>query len=71
MDILKRFSDALVRDPRVVALRDRVTAAVDPAIGEEQVRAIVTLKDGPWLMELCWNIEKLGAAAEVAQAAAV
>ena len=40
------FSDQNARDPVIVALRDRVTAAVDPAIKEEQVRAVVTMKDG-------------------------
>ena len=33
-------------DPAIVALRDRVTATIDPAIKEDQVRATVTLKDG-------------------------
>jgi 2-methylcitrate dehydratase PrpD len=42
----KQFSDALVRDPVVVALRDRVTATVTPGIGEAQVKAAITLKDG-------------------------
>ena len=42
----KQFSDALVRDPAVVALRDRVVPAVTPGIGEAQVRAVITLKDG-------------------------
>ena len=42
----KQFSDKLVRDPGIVALRDRVTTTVDSKIGEEQVRAVVTLKDG-------------------------
>jgi 2-methylcitrate dehydratase PrpD len=40
------FSDSLVKDPQIVALRDRVTATVDAAIKEEQVRAVITLKDG-------------------------
>jgi 2-methylcitrate dehydratase PrpD len=43
---MRDFSDENVRDPRIVALRDRVTATVDPAIKEEQVRARVVLKDG-------------------------
>jgi 2-methylcitrate dehydratase PrpD len=42
----KQFSDALVRDPAVVALRDRVIATVTPGIREEQVKAVITLKDG-------------------------
>jgi 2-methylcitrate dehydratase PrpD len=40
------FSDRNARDPVIAALRDRVTATVDPAIKEEQVRATVVLKDG-------------------------
>ena len=40
------FSDQAVRDPAVVALRDRVGATVDQAIGEDQVRIAVVLKDG-------------------------
>jgi 2-methylcitrate dehydratase PrpD len=105
---VKQFSDETVRDPVVVALRDRVVAIADPAVGEEQVRAVVTLKDGrrfekfiehvvgsvekPMsdaalegkfldladgvlpqararaLLALCWRIEELTGAAEVAQA---
>ena len=42
----REFSDALVRDPAIIALRDRVTATVDPAIGEAQVKIAITLKDG-------------------------
>jgi 2-methylcitrate dehydratase PrpD len=40
------FSDGNARDPLIVAVRDRVTATVDPVIGEHQVRARVTMKDG-------------------------
>jgi len=43
---VKQFSDETVRDPRVVALRDRVVATVDPAIHEEQARVAITLRDG-------------------------
>jgi 2-methylcitrate dehydratase PrpD len=42
----KQFNDALVRDPGIVALRDRVTATVDPSVGEAQVKIAITLKDG-------------------------
>jgi 2-methylcitrate dehydratase PrpD len=42
----KQFSDKLVRDPAIIALRDRVRITVDPSIHEDQVRATVTLKDG-------------------------
>jgi 2-methylcitrate dehydratase PrpD len=105
-----QFSDQAVRDRATVALRDRVAAAVDRTIAEDQVRIIVTLKDGRRLekyiehaigsaknpmtdagleakftglaegilpagrvrklMDLCWNIEKLGRAEELARAAA-
>ena len=42
----KQFSDRAVRDPTIVAVRDKVVANVDPAIHEEQVRMYVRLKDG-------------------------
>jgi 2-methylcitrate dehydratase PrpD len=45
------FSDQNVRDPQIVGLRDRVTATVDPAIKEEQVRASIVLKDGRTLVK--------------------
>ena len=106
----RQFSDKLAKDPAVVALRDRVVTTIDPAIGPEQVRVIVTLKDGRKLekyidnvigsvknpmsdaaleakfadlaqgvipaaqarkvMDLCWGVEKLASAADVAKAAA-
>jgi 2-methylcitrate dehydratase PrpD len=40
------FSDANATDPTIVALRDRVTAIVDPMLKEEQVSATIVLKDG-------------------------
>jgi 2-methylcitrate dehydratase PrpD len=43
---VRDFSDANATNPTIVALRDRVTATVDPAITEEQVRATIVLKDG-------------------------
>jgi len=43
---VRQFTDEWVRRPDVVALRDRVVATVDRSIGEAQVRAVVTLKDG-------------------------
>jgi 2-methylcitrate dehydratase PrpD len=42
----KQFSDAAVRNPAIVMVRDRVATVVDPAIKEDQVRIAVTLKDG-------------------------
>jgi len=107
----KQFSDRLVRDPAIIALRDRVTATADPSIGEAQARVTITLRDGTHLekyvehaigslenplsdaalelkfldladgvlpsaqarrvLDLCWNVEKLESAAELAQAATV
>jgi 2-methylcitrate dehydratase PrpD len=106
---MRDFSDQNARDPQIVALRDRVTATIDPAIAEEQVRAAVVLKDGRTLrkqidhvvgslekpmsdadleakfmdllagvlpvpqgrrlMDLCWKVETLASAAEMATAA--
>jgi 2-methylcitrate dehydratase PrpD len=105
----KQFSDKLARDPVIVALRDRVTATVDPSVNEEQVHATITLKDGrrlekyieqvigsvhnpmsdasleakfldladgvlpaakaKRLLALCWDVEKLPAAAPLVKAA--
>jgi 2-methylcitrate dehydratase PrpD len=52
----KQFSDTLVRDPAIVALRDRVTATVDPSVGEAQVKIAITLKNG---MRLEKSIDKV------------
>ena len=105
----RQFSDKLVKDPRVMALRDRVIANVDPAIAAEQVRVVITNKDGSRLekyidnaigsvknpmtdaaleakfadladgvlpkaqarkvMDLCWGVEKLTSAGEIAKTA--
>ena len=43
---LAQFSDRAVQVPEIVALRGRVTAAVDPSIKEDQVRISVLLRDG-------------------------
>jgi 2-methylcitrate dehydratase PrpD len=40
------FSDEVVADPRVVALRDRITAAVGQGIREDEVRIVLTARDG-------------------------
>jgi 2-methylcitrate dehydratase PrpD len=40
------YSDEVVRDPQVIALRDRVSAAVETGIHEDQVRVTIRLKDG-------------------------
>ena len=42
----QQFSDRAVRNAATVALRQRVTATVDPKIGEDQVRIRIMLRDG-------------------------
>jgi 2-methylcitrate dehydratase PrpD len=42
----RQYSDRAVRDPQVIALRDRVAAIIDPAVKPEQVDMTITLKDG-------------------------
>jgi 2-methylcitrate dehydratase PrpD len=42
----EEYSDAMVRDPRVIALRDKVTAAADPSIHEDAAHITVTLTGG-------------------------
>jgi 2-methylcitrate dehydratase PrpD len=42
----KQYSDRAVRDPQIIALRDRVNAIVDPSVKPEQVDMTITLKDG-------------------------
>ncbi|HSE00211.1 MAG TPA: MmgE/PrpD family protein [Burkholderiales bacterium] len=44
-----QYSDDAVRDPRVVALRDRVTAAVEKGMHEDQVHVTIRLKNGKTL----------------------
>jgi 2-methylcitrate dehydratase PrpD len=41
-----QFADAVVRDPRVVAVRERVTIAADKAIRKLEAHVAVTLRDG-------------------------
>jgi 2-methylcitrate dehydratase PrpD len=41
-----QFSEAMVRDPVVMGLRDRVETTVDPSLGQDQARVIIKLKDG-------------------------
>jgi len=45
----EEYSDEVVRDAKVVALRDKVTAAVDKSMHEDQVRITIRLKDGKML----------------------
>jgi 2-methylcitrate dehydratase PrpD len=44
-----QYSDEVVRDRKVIALRERVTAAVEPGIHEDQVRITIKLKSGKTL----------------------
>jgi 2-methylcitrate dehydratase PrpD len=41
-----QFSDEAVVNPAVIALRDRIKAATDPAIAPDEVRITVTMQDG-------------------------
>jgi 2-methylcitrate dehydratase PrpD len=41
-----QYSDEAVRDPRVIALRDRVTAAAEKGVHEDQVHVTIRLKNG-------------------------
>lgn len=43
---MREFSDENAKDATIVALRDRVMPTVDAAIKEEQVRVVVTMRDG-------------------------
>jgi 2-methylcitrate dehydratase PrpD len=40
------FSDAAVRNPAIIELRRRITATIDHSIAEDQVRVVLTLRDG-------------------------
>jgi 2-methylcitrate dehydratase PrpD len=102
------YGDDVVRDRKVIALRDRVTAAVDKSMHEDQARVAIQLKNGETLetfvehaigsldrpmsdsdleakfrglaegivgkeqcrrlIALCWDIERLADAAELASA---
>jgi 2-methylcitrate dehydratase PrpD len=42
----KQYSDAMVRDPKVIALRDKVDAKIDPKIRDDEVHVRVHLADG-------------------------
>ncbi|MCK0148615.1 MmgE/PrpD family protein [Marivita sp. S6314] len=43
---LNSYDDALCAQPELVALRDRVTVAVDPALEETQARVTISLRSG-------------------------
>lgn len=43
---LSEFTDEAINDPQLVDMRDKVTAVADDSVGEDSVRAIVTLRNG-------------------------
>ena len=103
------YSDACVRDPQVITLRDKVSAAVDKSVHEDAAYITIKLKDGRTLekhvehaigslarpmsdadleakfrkfakgilsagetdalIKLCWEIEKLKSAGDIARGA--
>jgi 2-methylcitrate dehydratase PrpD len=105
----REFTDAVVRDPQVVALRDRVHATIDATLTEEQAHVAIQQKNGARLqrfvkhavgslqnpmtdsdlekkfhgqaegiltrpqivrlIQLCWSIESLVDAGQIARAA--
>jgi 2-methylcitrate dehydratase PrpD len=42
----KQYSDAMVRDPKVIALRDRVECTIDDSLRDDECHVALTLKDG-------------------------
>ncbi|MDQ0468967.1 MmgE/PrpD family protein [Labrys wisconsinensis] len=42
----EEYGDAVVRDPAVIALRDRVVATASPAIADDECRVRILLQDG-------------------------
>jgi len=42
----QEYSDEAVRDPRIIALRDRVEAVAEPRVREDEAYVSVTLEDG-------------------------
>ena len=42
----KEYSDAMVRDPKVIALRDRIDALINPKMRDDEVHVRIVLKDG-------------------------
>jgi 2-methylcitrate dehydratase PrpD len=42
----KEYSDAMVRDPKVIAIRDRVECTIDDSLRDDECHVQLTLKDG-------------------------
>jgi 2-methylcitrate dehydratase PrpD len=58
----KQYSDARVRDPKVIAMREKVEAIIDKKMRDDQARVRLTLKDGRVLEK---HIEHAVGSAEV------
>ncbi len=50
----REYSDSCVTDPKVIALRDRVNATIDPALRDDEAHVLVTLINGEVLK---WHVE--------------
>jgi 2-methylcitrate dehydratase PrpD len=44
--VIRQFSDAVVNDPAISALRDRIEARADPSLRKDEADITVTLRDG-------------------------
>ena len=42
----KEYTDAVVRDPQIISLRDRVNAVPEEAVAEDEAFATITLQGG-------------------------
>lgn len=51
-----QYSDEVVRDPKVIALRDKVTATVDETMHEDQVHVTIKLKNGKVLEKIVEHV---------------
>ncbi len=47
----KEYTDAVVRDPQIISLRDRVNAVPEEVVAEDEAFATITLKDGRTLTQ--------------------
>ncbi len=49
----KEYSDACVRDPKVIALRDRVDCAIDNALRDDEMPCARHAQGRPRVQEIC------------------
>ena len=54
-----QYSDEVVRDRKVIALRDRVAATVEPGIHEDQVQIAIKLKNGRTLEKYVEGVKEM------------